>query len=140
MANETTAQIFTCVACKATGTADKMLNLPLEGRKVEQVVLCRPCGQDARAFGHEVYHLQATLQMIARRQAERAAAEATRQKASNAFFGKMGSVTHSAEEEGARQAAVQIRRTAKRAERDSRSEEWDTRRNDAARGYTVAAG
>lgn len=140
---KTTTTQYTCVACRATGPADRMLNLALEGKKVEQVVLCRACGQDARAFGHEVYRLGATLAMIARRQAEQAAREAARQKAAREFFGKLGGNAQSAEEDSsaARREAIEARRAEERAKRDSRSEEWEQWRNGAASyGYLVTAG
>lgn len=137
--------LYACVACHAaSGPADRMLNLALEGRKVEQVVLCRPCGQDARAFGHEVYHLQSTLEMIRRRQVEQVVREAARAQAAKEFFGKLGGGAQSGRGEedssATRQAAAKAHRAEKRDRRDSRSEEWETRRNGAAHGYLVTVG
>ena len=141
-AAQTSATVYTCVACQqATGTADRMLNLALDGRKVEQAVLCRPCGQDARDFGHMVYHLQATLDMIARRKAERIEREASRQKSSMEFFGNLGgkAPAEGSSEEPDRQATARARRAGKQVARDEREQtRYRPARDGAANGHRPA--
>ena len=138
--------------CSHRGSASQMYHVQEFGRPSVSTdgqirnVVCTSCAQDARTYGGDnlaVHPIAETLRILAanaRRREDEAKAEAARQMAAKEFFGKLGGGAQSAEGPATEQAAAKARRAAKRDQRDTRSEEWESRRNGAANGYLVAVG
>ena len=120
-------KVYTCAACKQSkGTAEKMFNvrgIP-EKEGILDVIICRTCTSAAREFGYEVYHLNDTLRLIARRKAERAAEQARQQKAGRTFFAD-AFVKAEADGETNGQQPARERRRANQAARVQERQGWD---------------
>lgn len=148
-----TSAVYVCSVkgCDRRGPAGQMSHVQ-EFRKPSvdadgqiRNVVCTSCAQDARMYGGDnlaVHPIAETLRILVvnqRRRDDEARVEAARQRAAKEFFGKLGCGAQSVEEDSPQEAA-RARRAEKQAKRDSRSQEWEARRNGAVNGYLATVG
>lgn len=64
------SRLFVCVACKHEGPVSHFWTLPLDGRPVEEQVLCAKCMSVSRNHSQELYfyRLSATLEFLRKKE------------------------------------------------------------------------